>query len=132
MSGTPTSPRIEHLSWGRMEIVDPDGSRHRYKDAKLFPGGSRAWDWGETGTSHRKGIQPADVEELLDRGARVVVLSRGMNQRLRVADATLERLDEAGVEVHVLETGEAARRYSELREEDPEKGPVAGLFHSTC
>lgn len=128
MSGTPASPRIEHVSWGRLDVVDPDGSEHRYKDAKLFPGGSRAWDWNETGTSHSGGIQPADVEELLESGARVVVLSRGMNRRLRVADATLERLEAAGVEVHVLETGEAVRRYGELRDD----APVAGLFHSTC
>lgn len=127
-SPVPASPRIEHLSWGRMEVVDPDGTSHRYKDAKVFPGGSRAWDWAETGTSHRGGIQPADVEELLERGARVVVLTRGMNERLRVADATLARLRDAGVEVHVLQTEEAARRYAQLRE----AAPVGGLFHSTC
>lgn len=122
------SPRIDHLSWGRLDVVDPDGSVRRYKDAKIFPGGSRAWDWTETGTSHEGGIQPGDVEELLERGARVVVLSRGMNRRLRVADATLERLRDAGVEVHVLQTEEAVRRYGELREE----APVAALIHSTC
>ena len=47
-----------------------------YKDAKLFPGGSREWNWRETGTEHVPGIQPADVQELLDHGAKVVVLSR--------------------------------------------------------
>ena len=29
--------------------------------AKLYPGGARAWDWRETGTRHRPGIQPADI-----------------------------------------------------------------------
>ncbi len=128
MDPTPASPRIRHLSWGRLEVEDPDGSTQRYKDAKLFPGGSRAWDWSETGTSHEGGIQPADVEELLRHGAGVVVLSRGMNERLRVADATLRRLEEAGVEVHALETNAAAERYGELRG----RAAVAGLFHSTC
>lgn len=122
------SPRILHLSWGRLEVEDPGGATRRYKDAKLFPGGSRAWDWLETGTSHEGGIQPADVEELLEHGAEAVVLSRGMHRRLRVADATLERLEEAGVSVDVLPTDEAARRYTELRE----RTAVAGLFHSTC
>jgi hypothetical protein len=28
-----------------------------FKDAKLFPGGARAWDWRETGTGHVPGIQ---------------------------------------------------------------------------
>ncbi|HZD06513.1 MAG TPA: Mth938-like domain-containing protein [Longimicrobiales bacterium] len=122
------SPRIRHLSWGRLEVEDPDGVTRRYKDAKLFPGGSRTWDWNETGTSHEGGIQPADVDELLEHGAEAVVLSRGMNRRLRVAEATLKRLQEAGVAVDVLPTDRAAERYGELRDEKA----VAGLFHSTC
>ncbi|HZD05419.1 MAG TPA: MTH938/NDUFAF3 family protein, partial [Longimicrobiales bacterium] len=126
MSDAAASPRIRHLSWGRMEVEDPDGTARRYKDAKLFPGGSRAWDWNETGTTHEGGIRPGDVEELLERGAEAVVLSRGMNERLRVARQTLERLEEAGVTVYVLETNEAARRYGELRETTA----VGGLFHS--
>jgi hypothetical protein len=55
-------PRITHLSWGRIEV---EGGR-TFKDAKLWPGGVREWDWNETGTRHRPGVQPADVEELLD------------------------------------------------------------------
>lgn len=128
MDPTPASPRIHHLSWGRLEVEGPDGSILGYKDAKLYPGGSRAWDWTETGTSHEGGIQPGDVEDLLDHGAEVVVLSRGMNERLRVAEATLKRLEQAGVEVHVLETKAAAKRYDELRG----RAAVGGLFHSTC
>ena len=126
MSDPPRSPRIEEISWGSIRVREPEGT---YKDAKLFPGGSREWDWNETGTEHVPGIQPADVEELLDHGARVVVLSRGMNRRLRVRDETLRRLEEAGVETHVAPTDEAARLYNELRDRDE---PVGGLFHSTC
>ena len=126
MSDTPSSPRIEEISWGSIRVRGPDAS---YKDAKLFPGGSREWDWNETGTEHVPGIQPADVEELLAHGARVVVLSRGMNRRLRVQDETLRRLEEEGVEVHVAPTEEAVRLYNEKQEE---REPVGGLFHSTC
>jgi hypothetical protein len=100
-----------------------------FKDAKLYPGGAREWDWRETGTSHDPGIQPADVEELLDHGARVIVLARGMNGRLQVKDETLQRLDDAGVEVHVHSTEEAVETYNELRSDGV---PVGGLFHSTC
>lgn len=121
-----SSPRIDHLTWGAIRVTGPDGS---YKDAKLYPGGSRAWDWRETGTRHMPGIQPADVEELLEYGARVVVLSRGMNERLHVEGATLARLENEGVEVHVAETNEAARLYNRLREEGR---AVGGLFHTTC
>ena len=79
MEGNVDSPRVTDLAWGRLEV---DGST--FKDAKLFPGGARAWDWNETGTNHEPGIQPADVEELLERGATTVVLSKGFHERLGV------------------------------------------------
>jgi hypothetical protein len=121
----PISPRISHLSWSRLEIEDHD---RPYKDAKLFPGGAREWDWGETGTSHEPGIQLADVEELLEHGAASVVLSTGIQERLRVSPETLRMLDERGITAHVLQTEEAVERYNELRETEA----VGGLFHSTC
>ena len=118
------SPRIVGVSWGRLEVE----GLGEFKDAKLFPGGGRAWDWNETGTRHRPGVQPAAVAELLEHGAAVVVLSRGMELVLRVDPATVALLEERGVEVHVAETREAVRIYNELA------GQVAvgGLFHSTC
>lgn len=119
------SPQITAMSWGRVELAD--GST--YKDAKLFPGGSRAWDWNETGTRHAPGIQPADIEELLDRGADVVVLSRGVLRRLQVQQETVDALELRGVEVHVLPTERAVERYNELAAGGR---AVAGLFHSTC
>ncbi|NIN69705.1 MAG: hypothetical protein GTO63_34485 [Anaerolineae bacterium] len=118
------SPRIVHLSWGRLEIE----GHPTFKDAKLYPGGARAWDWRETGTGHVPGIQPADVEELLEHGAAVVVLSQGMTGRLQVAPETLQVLKDRGVTAHVLDTEEAVRTYNQLREEEP----VGGLFHTTC
>ena len=48
------SPRITDCCWGRVSI-DGHGA---VKDAKLYPGGARAWDWRETGTRHGPGIQP--------------------------------------------------------------------------
>lgn len=120
----PPSPRIRAFDWGRLE-VEGHGS---FKDAKLWPGGARGWDWNETGTRHDPGIQPADVQELLDNGARVVVLSRGVNERLRVMPATLDLLRGRGVEAEVLASEEAVRRYNELVGE----AAVGGLIHSTC
>ena len=120
------SPRITHISWGCLEV---EGRAQPFKDAKLYPGGARAWDWNETGTSHTPGIQPADVEELLEHGAEVIILSRGMNERLQVQADTLRMLEDRGVEAHVLQTEAAAERYNELQAADR---PVGGLFHSTC
>lgn len=118
------SPRITHLSWGRLDV---DAERS-FKDAKLYPGGAREWDWRETGTDHDPGIQPADVEELLDHGAAVVVLSKGIYDRLQVCPETLQMLKERKIPVHVLQTEQAVRLYNELRDREP----VGGLFHSTC
>ncbi|HEX6711335.1 MAG TPA: Mth938-like domain-containing protein [Rubrobacter sp.] len=117
------SPRITHLSWGRLET---DGGV--FKDARLYPGGAEEWDWNETGTSHDPGIQPADVERLLERGANVVILSRGFHERLGVTPETLRMLEEKGVLTHVAQTEEAARLYDELREAEK----VGALIHSTC
>lgn len=118
------SPLVTRLSWGR--VATETGT---FRDAKLWPGGGRGWDWTETGTHHDPGIQPADVEELLERQVARVVLSRGQQGRLRVMEATLETLADHGVEVEVLLTREAVDRYNQLAEQGR---PVGALLHSTC
>ncbi len=120
-----SSPKVTSLTWGRLEV---EGEERPYKDAKLFPGGAREWDWNETGTRHEPGIQPADVEELLDRGATEVVLSEGFHGRLGVTPQALRSLEDRGVTVHIRETGEAISLYNELRQ----TGKVGALIHSTC
>jgi hypothetical protein len=123
-SNTSRSPRITHISWGRMEVEGLGNG----KDFKLFPGGGREWDWSETGTRHVPGIQPTDVFELLDRGSQVVVLTRGMELVLRTCPETLALLRDRGIPVHVEETRAAVELYNKLAEETQ----VGGLFHSTC
>lgn len=118
------SPRVVDISWGRMEVEGVG----RGRDFKLYPGGGREWDWNETGTHHVPGIQPADVQELLDRGSEVVVLSRGMQLALQVCPETIEALRENGVTCHVEETNAAVKLYNELARSQA----VGGLFHSTC
>lgn len=119
-----TSPKILAVSWGQLEV---DGLGIG-KDFKLFPGGGRAWDWNETGTRHNPGIQPADVEELISRGATTVVLSQGMDMKLHVDQATLTFLEKKGITAHVAETCLAVTIYNTLAENTL----VGGLFHSTC
>jgi len=124
MNDTPRSPRISHISWGRM-VVEGVGEG---KDFKLYPGGGREWDWRETGTQHDPGIQPADVVELLDKGATVLVLSRGMELALKTSPETTKLLEQRGITVHVKETKEGVGLYNQLAETQA----VGGLFHSTC
>lgn len=118
------SPRIEAVSWGHLMVAGLGSG----KDFKLWPGGGRSWDWTETGTHHQPGIQPADVEELLDHGARVIVLSRGMLKMLHTMPATRGMLERTGIDLYVEETIQAVERYNRLTE----SAPVGGLFHSTC
>lgn len=60
------------------------------KDFKLWPGGGREWNWQETDTHHVPGIQPSDVQELLDNGSQTVVLSREMLLMLRTCQETID------------------------------------------
>ena len=119
------SPKINHCSWGILEV---EGNITPFKDAKLYPGGSREWDWNETGTRHVPGIQPADLEELVQHGARIIILSQGFYQRLQVSPETLKWLDKKGITYQILQTEKAIKIYNQLRKDHS----VGGLFHSTC
>jgi hypothetical protein len=119
------APRILNLSWGRMEV---DGLGVG-KDFLLYPGGGEAWDWGVTGMSHDPGVRPVDVATVLAYEPSVVVLSHGMEGRLRVDSATLDVLAKRGIEVVQGLTPEAVDRYNALVDASQR---VAGLFHSTC
>src|SRR3989440_2753259 len=125
MQSSNRSPRITDASWGKLEV---EGKAEPYKDAKLFPGGSREWNWRESGTSHNPGIQIADVQELLEHGSKVVVLSRGMAECLHVPSETLEFLEQRQIPVHVLSTQHTVALYNKLARTQL----VGGLFHPTC
>ncbi|MFW5683543.1 MAG: Mth938-like domain-containing protein [Spirochaetota bacterium] len=118
------SPRIVDDRWGRLE-VEGHGT---FRDAKLWPGGARTWDWTETGTDHEPGVQIEDVQELIDNGAKIVILSRGRQGALRVPAETVNAIDELGVDVMVMETDRAIEEYNRLAGDKP----VGALIHSTC
>lgn len=117
------SPEIIEESWGRI-VVEEFGE---FKDVKLWPGGARPWDWNESNTSHTR-LDPFDAEELIEHGAEILLLTTGRLGRLRVPKKVRSTLEKRGVEVVVLGTGEALKRYAELRKSKP----VGALIHSTC
>jgi len=119
---------ITSLTWGNME-VQIDGRQHVFKDCKLWPGGGREWKWDETGTHHSPGIQPADVEEILNHSVDVIILTQGQLGRLSVADETKALLAEKGIEVHIVNTKKAVDLFNRLTKQGKR---VGGLFHSTC
>lgn len=121
-----SSPEIASLSWGHMRVK---GCTAAYKDCKVWPGGSRAWDWRETGTDHRPGVQPADLDEVLKKGIETLVIGRGMSEALQVPSSTLDYVRNKGVDVRVLQTEKAVAEYNSLAGKGAK---VGGVFHSTC
>jgi hypothetical protein len=119
---------ITDLSWGNME-VSIAGEKHVFKDCKIWPGGARAWDWGETGTHHSPGIQMADVEEILAHDIDVLVMARGVFGRLGVCAETEDALRKQGISYHIENTKKAVRLFNELARQGKR---VGGVFHSTC
>jgi len=115
---------ISKQSWGSIEV---DNSI-TYKDVMLYPGGSDDWDWRKTGTSHGSGIQPADIQFLLDKGAKAIVIACGVFGRLNVSKQAVSMLEENNIPYFILKTKQAVNKYNELQKEIP----VGGLFHSTC
>jgi hypothetical protein len=119
------SPRIVAHEWG---VIEVEGAS-RLRDAKLWPGGGREWDWDETGTRHEPGIQPTDLDELLAHDPEVVVLSRGRQLRLQAMTETMAQLRARDIEVVHDETSRAIAAYNRLVAEGRR---VAALLHSTC
>ncbi len=119
------SPIIQQAAWGKIDI---EGFDRPFRDAKVYPGGACEWDWRETGTHHVPGIQPQDVKGLLDYNPSIIILSKGFWQRLQVKQETEQLIKDRGIELHILETGEAVTQYNQFAREEC----VAGLFHSTC
>ena len=119
---------ISGVSWGNME-VRINGKKRVFKDCKLWPGGGREWDWGETGTHHSPGVQPADLEEVLTHDVDEVVLGCGVFGRLGVCEQIRVLLQERGIAFHVEKTKKAVVLFNELARQGKR---VGGLFHSTC
>ncbi len=124
MKNKTISPKITSFSWGHLETSDGNS----FKDAKLFPGGSEEWDWNETGTQHVPGIQPADVQTLLDHDCEIIILSKGVNERLQTKEETKQMLEDRKLDYRILQTEEAISQYNDLAESKK----VGALIHSTC
>lgn len=120
------SPIIKKHEWGKLWLEDHN---QPLKDAKLFPGGAREWNWNETGTRHNPGIQKVDTDEIINRGVDYVVLSTGVYEQLKVPEDTIQYLQQKHVEVKVAQTEQAVETYNRLIRQGYAAG---GLFHSTC
>lgn len=80
--------------------------------------------WREQG--HRLSVK--DLEVVLGAQSAVLVVGTGAHGMMRVPRETRQAMREAGVELRIVETGEAWKLYNDMRE----KRKTAGAFHLTC
>lgn len=119
------SPKITRSVRGKIQTED----FLVCKDVKCFPGGSRTWDWNETGTNHEQGVQVTDILELIANGANTIILGTGYQKKLNIDTDTIEYMKSKKIDFHISDT----QRAIELYNTSIQKGlRVGGLFHSTC
>lgn len=121
-------PEITHISWGKVVVKHVDGAEYEYKDCKVYPTGSKEWNWNETGTRHNPGIQPADVKDFIEE-VDVVILTRGMELELHIKQETLDYLVSLGKTYYMEQTEIGVAHYNRLNNEGKKVGI---LIHSTC
>jgi hypothetical protein len=112
-------PEIEGYGFGRVTI---DG-REETRDVIVLP--KRVVHGWSRKEGH--GLVLEDLEEVLDELPERLLVGTGAYGQMRPDPGTLETLRSHGVEVEVLPTAEAVRRFAEL---DPRK--TAAALHLTC
>ena len=111
--------RLEDYSFGRLTV---DGEEHT-RDLIVLPRRVVANWWRRDGHS----LVLEDLEEVLDELPVCLIVGTGAQGRLSPDPKTLERLRESGIEVDVLSTDEAVRRYGALN-----PAATAAALHLTC
>jgi hypothetical protein len=112
-------PRLEGYSFGRV-LVD---GREEIRDVIVLPQRVvRNW-WRRDGHA----LVLEDLGDVLDELPPRLVVGSGAYGRMRPDQRVLAELNARGIEVEVLPTGEAVRRYGTL---DPAE--TAAALHLTC
>lgn len=111
---------IEDYAFGRV-VVD---GRLYTQDLVVYP------DCVQGGWLRKAGhrLDPHDLEGILEREARTVVVGTGNAGLMRVPPETLEYLESNGFEVIVQRTGEACETYNLLAA----RRPVIAALHLGC
>lgn len=111
--------RLEGYGFGHLTV---DGGEET-RDVIVLPNRVvRNW-WRREGHA----LVLEDLDEVLDELPERLILGTGAYGRMRPDPATLEELRRRGIEVEVLQTDDAVRRYLEL---DPAN--TAAALHLTC
>jgi hypothetical protein len=111
--------RIEGYRFGRVEVDGEEQTR----DVIVLPERVVPNWWRREG----HGLVIEDLRAVLDDLPERLVIGCGASSRMRPDPGTLQELRRRGVEVDVLPTAQAVRRYEEL---DPAR--TAAALHLTC
>jgi hypothetical protein len=111
--------RLENYSFGRVVV---DGEEET-KDVIVLPERVvRNW-WRRDG----HGLVLEDLEAVLDELPARLIVGTGADGRMKPDPATLAQLKRRGIEVEVLRTGDAVRRYGASNPTE-----TAAALHLTC
>jgi hypothetical protein len=111
--------RIDHYEFGRI-VVD---GRQETKDLIILPDRVVQNWWRRDGHA----LVLDDLVEVLDELPSHLVVGTGADGRMRPDPDTVQQLQERGVTVETLPTGQAVHRFAEL---DP--AGTAAALHLTC
>jgi hypothetical protein len=111
--------RIDHYEFGRI-VVD---GREETNDLIVLPGRVVPNWWRQEGHA----LVLDDLVEVLDELPGHLVVGTGADGRMRPDPDTLRQLEERGVTVEALPTGQAVRRFAEL-----DSARAAAALHLTC
>ena len=111
--------RLERYSFGRLLI---DGREHR-RDVIVLPDRVVADWWRRQGHS----LQIEDLQDVLDELPARLIVGCGAEGRLHPDPAAVEALRKRGVQVELMRTADAVRRYGEL-----DARSTAAALHLTC
>jgi hypothetical protein len=112
--------RVDDYRFGSISV----GGRVYKADLIILPNRVIPSWWRRSGHS----LVPEDLEEVVKAALEVLVVGTGAAGAMRVPEETLRFLQERGIELVVLRTGEACRRFNELQE----TRRVAAALHLTC
>jgi hypothetical protein len=111
--------RLQDYSFGRILV---DGKEHE-RDVIVLPGRVVGNWWRRDGHS----LALEDLREVEDELPEKLILGTGAHGQLRPPAAVLQELERRGIDVEVLHTDDAVRRYGELDERR-----TAAALHLTC
>jgi hypothetical protein len=111
------------IEWGK--ITTDTGKE--YKDCVVTQDGACSWNWALDGTKHIPGITLAAI--FLIENCDVLILSTGMQNRLKISSEALAYLKYIDKPYYILQSQEAVKKFNQY----DRSSTIPGLLlHSTC